>query len=191
MIEIGTYHPNEAGANTLREARPLHVDGKRVSVVVEPGEVSLFVGGSIIVTASPLDFESVSALHTWARMQATSPKTSPERGEDGWSIDGPETNPGGFHIVRRPDGSKYGQTQTLAAARIMLSQGCSKGIGHAWRADTLFGPKRRRSAVLKTTERLAIQGRLSAGESIASLAREYDVSEATIARYRVDDNYRP
>lgn len=183
MIDTGTYYPNEAGAKTLRDARPLHVDGKRVSVVVD-SEVTLFLGGDIKATASPSDFDSVAELHKWAQQVSTRPS-----GE--WTIEGPETNPGGFHVVRRPDGSKYGQTQTLAAAKIMRSQGRSKGIGHAWRGDTLYGPQRRRASILKNTERLAVQKALGEGASVSRLAREYGVSEATIARYQVDHNYRP
>jgi hypothetical protein len=37
----------------------------------------------------------------------------------GWTLADPTTNPGGFWFILRPDGTKYGQTQTEAAARIM------------------------------------------------------------------------
>lgn len=184
MIEVGTYYPNEAGAKTLRDARPLHVDGKRVSVEVSKNEVTLFVGGDIKAVEGPSRFGSVSDLYEWAQQVSTR-----QGGE--WTIEGPETNPGGFWIVRRPDGSKYGQALSEAGARIMRSQGRSKGIGHAWRGDTLYGPQRRRASILKNTERLAVQKALGEGASVSRLAREYGVSEATIARYRVDHNYRP
>ncbi len=40
-------------------------------------------------------------------------------GFTGWTLADPTTNEGGFWFVMRPDGTKYGQTQTEAAARNM------------------------------------------------------------------------
>lgn len=44
----------------------------------------------------------------------------------GWTIK-IEAEHGGLHVIRRPDGTKYGQTQTEAGARIMRRRAIEAG----------------------------------------------------------------
>jgi hypothetical protein len=67
MIETGTYHPNQAGAKTLRDARPLMVGRKRITVNVSENEATLFIGGDIGATAERSRFASHVELVEWAR----------------------------------------------------------------------------------------------------------------------------
>jgi hypothetical protein len=80
MIATGTYHPNQTGARTLAEAKPLYVGGQRVSVEVSEAEVTLFVGGEIKATAERSRFAGPADLASWANEVALAPETETVNG---------------------------------------------------------------------------------------------------------------
>lgn len=48
----GTYYPSVPGARTLADAKPLYIDGHRVSAVVDAdGTWTVFIGGSKVATS--------------------------------------------------------------------------------------------------------------------------------------------
>jgi DNA invertase Pin-like site-specific DNA recombinase len=62
--------------------------------------------------------------------------------------------------------------------RKLIRQRCDEGIRRAKAKGTVFG----RKPVLDAGERRKIAQRYSAGETMAELAREYGVGEATVWR---------
>lgn len=128
MISTGTYHPNEAGAKTLKDARPLCVEGKRVSIEVSESGVTLFVGGSIHATSSRVRFETVSDLYDWARSEAK-PKGAAQAG---WTIKNATPFPYGRWEVYRPNGDLYGFASSEAGARIMRTRAYQRSIKFNW-----------------------------------------------------------
>jgi hypothetical protein len=66
-ILASTYAPNEPGARTLAEARPMRIDGKRVTAEVLPdGTATVFVGGTIVYLGEmPEAVTGHAAIHDW------------------------------------------------------------------------------------------------------------------------------
>lgn len=82
---VGTYYPAEEGCTTWREAeaRPLMVDGERVSAVVDAygTRVALFVGGRIVFEgAVPADVFTSADVNTWARHAVVHAVNAPAHG---------------------------------------------------------------------------------------------------------------
>lgn len=135
MISTGTYYPNEAGALSLKDAKPLRVDGKRVSVVVSENEVVLFVGGEVKVVEGPSKFESTAQLYAWAQLYCATPDTSlplPVRQyrsavQSGWTIEHVQL-PYPRWDVYRPDGSRYGYAASQVGARLMRTRAYLKTV---------------------------------------------------------------
>jgi hypothetical protein len=65
-IARGTYLPNEPGARTIAEGRPLYIDGKRISIEVSD-QVALFHGLEIIYQGPmPEGIQYAHELFQWA-----------------------------------------------------------------------------------------------------------------------------
>ena len=71
-----------------------------------------------------------------------------------------------FHLAR------------AGAERSLIRRRCEEGIERAKRKGTKFG----RPTALDTSQRRRIAERYGAGETMAELAREYEVGESTIWR---------
>lgn len=63
----GTYYPSAPGARTIAEARDLMHDGKRVSVVVEGLQATLFVGGRAAWVVDLPDNFTPADVNEWAQ----------------------------------------------------------------------------------------------------------------------------
>jgi hypothetical protein len=73
----GTYYPAAPGARTWREARDLRIDGKRVSVIVNGRNATLFIGGEIAFDGElPATVAGPADLTTWARETAETAATN-------------------------------------------------------------------------------------------------------------------
>lgn len=103
MIEPGTYYPNEPGAKSLGDAKPLYVKGERVSVVVD-SEVTLFIGLRKVASDAPENVDNVmvwavkqampeertelctecGTVHFWRKTIRARPWFKPNRHDDGW-----------------------------------------------------------------------------------------------------------
>lgn len=131
MISTGTYHPNEAGAKTLKDARPLYVGDKRVSIEVSENEVTLLVGGDIVAVESPDMFDSIASLYQWAQTRSL-PSPPPSAVKAGWAVRNATPFPYGRWEVVRPDGHLYGFASSEAGARIMLTRAYQRSIKFNW-----------------------------------------------------------
>lgn len=66
-IAHGTYLPNQPGARTIAEARPLYIDGQRVSVEISEFGVALFHGVTMVYQGPmPDGIEYANDLFAWA-----------------------------------------------------------------------------------------------------------------------------
>lgn len=64
----GHYEPNREGAPTLRDAQPLRVGQRRVTVTVEGRTAYLFVGGTFTAPIElPVSVNTPADVHRWAR----------------------------------------------------------------------------------------------------------------------------
>lgn len=67
----GHYEPNEPGARTLRDARPLHIDGKRVTVSIEGDQLYLYVGTTWLYSGPiPAEIKTRADVNPWAARTA-------------------------------------------------------------------------------------------------------------------------
>ncbi|MGW0626155.1 hypothetical protein [Streptomyces sp. NPDC002758] len=67
----GRYEPNEPGARTLRDARPLSIDGKRVTVTIEGDTLYLYVGGTWLYSGPiPEEIKTRADVNPWAARTA-------------------------------------------------------------------------------------------------------------------------
>lgn len=63
----GHYEPNEPGARTLRDARPLYIDGKRVTVSIEGDHLYLYVGTTWLYDGPvPEEIKTRADVNPWA-----------------------------------------------------------------------------------------------------------------------------
>jgi hypothetical protein len=67
----GHYEPNQPGARTLRDARPLYIDGKRVTVSIEGDQLYLYVGGTWLYSGPiPAEIKTRADVNPWAARTA-------------------------------------------------------------------------------------------------------------------------
>lgn len=134
MIKTGTYHPNEAGAKTLKDARPLYVEGQRVSIEVSATEVTLFTAGNIIAFSKRNRFSSPAALYEWAQAQVKLLEFPKPEGavKAGWTIKNATSSPYGRWEVYRPNGDLYGFASSEAGARIMRTRAYQRSVKFNW-----------------------------------------------------------
>jgi hypothetical protein len=67
----GHYEPNEPGARTLRDARPLYIEGKRVTVSIEGDTLYLYVGGTWLYSGPiPEEIKTRADVNPWAARTA-------------------------------------------------------------------------------------------------------------------------
>lgn len=119
MIDTGIYEPNEPGARTLKEARPMYRQGGRVTIHVTRGAkatVALFFGGELVYEGPmPAELVNESDLYRWASTyDPESIHVVPNGQGAGWSA---------WYKTVRVDGARsYRHTVVLAKAILLSHQ---------------------------------------------------------------------